>query len=984
MMATVDTWHNRLGHASTSKLSHVNFLKNVSFRQKDVCDSCIKAKFTRLPFPTSTTKTSACFDLLHCDVWGKYRTLSFTRASYFLTIVDDFSRAVWVFLLKHKDEASTRLIHFHKMVQTQFEKNIKRIRCDNGGEFTSNRMLDFYAKEGIILETTCAHTPQQNGVVERKHRHLLETARALKFEANLPTKFWGECVLTATYIINRLPSDVIENKTPYEILYNRQPEYEHMRVFGCLAYYKNTETKGDKFEQRGRVGVFLGYPPGTKGYKVFDAQHNKIVLSRDVKFFEKVFPFTKVDTREEVEDIFELLKQGDSKHSSVEEVIGSQPTSAHEDFLGQQSQKSVEGEHLETESSAAENPTSTLNDLTQTEHVVNQPIFETNGPPVENSMQQEDSEDVFVEQKTNGPTPENVEQSKRTRSRPKHLNDYEVRLPPSIDHEQSTSSQGSSTVHPLAHFISYDKFTNSHKAFLAAITSNDEPKHYKQAVKNPKWREAMQNEIKALQANGTWSLEKLPEGKRAIDSKWVYKIKYKPSGEVERYKARLVAKGFTQLEGIDYHETFAPVAKLVTIRTLLAVAVKKGWHIHQLDVNNAFLHGDLHEDVYMKIPQGFSKEDDDRVCKLKKSLYGLKQASRNWYKKFTTSLLEIGFKQTRADPSLFIFKEEDVFVAALIYVDDVVIMGNDFNKIKSTKIFLDDRFSIKDLGQLKYFLGIEVARTNEGLMLSQRKYILDILEDTGMTGCRPSPFPMEQNLKLDKCEEEQRVDCQQYRRLVGRLLYLQATRPDITFAVNVLSQFVSDPRESHMEAANRVLRYLKATPGQGILLPKGGGTNLTVYSDSDWLGCPFTRRSRTGYVLQLGGAPVSWKSKKQSVVSRSSAEAEYRAMAAAVSETLWMRWLLKEIGVQTDRPTQVFCDNQAARHIANNPVYHERTKHVEMDCYFVRERVESNEIQTMEIATNLQVADILTKPLGTQSLQRLLNKLGVRDLHAPT
>ncbi|KAK1423454.1 hypothetical protein QVD17_18757 [Tagetes erecta] len=396
MMATVDTWHNRLGHASTSKLSHVNFLKNVSFRQKDVCDSCIKAKFTRLPFPTSTTKTSACFDLLHCDVWGKYRTLSFTRASYFLTIVDDFSRAVWVFLLKHKDEASTRLIHFHKMVQTQFEKNIKRIRCDNGGEFTSNRMLDFYAKEGIILETTCAHTPQQNGVVERKHRHLLETARALKFEANLPTKFWGECVLTATYIINRLPSDVIENKTPYEILYNRQPEYEHMRVFGCLAYYKNTETKGDKFEQRGRVGVFLGYPPGTKGYKVFDAQHNKIVLSRDVKFFEKVFPFTKVDTREEVEDIFELLKQGDSKHSSVEEVIGSQPTSAHEDFLGQQSQKSVEGEHLETESSAAENPTSTLNDLTQTEHVVNQPIFETNGPPVENSMQQEDSEDVFV------------------------------------------------------------------------------------------------------------------------------------------------------------------------------------------------------------------------------------------------------------------------------------------------------------------------------------------------------------------------------------------------------------------------------------------------------------------------------------------------------------------------------------------------------------------------------------------------------------
>ncbi|GJT19801.1 putative RNA-directed DNA polymerase, partial [Tanacetum coccineum] len=511
-----------------------------------------------------------------------------------------------------------------------------------------------------------------------------------------------------------------------------------------------------------------------------------------------------------------------------------------------------------------------------------------------------------------------------------------------------------------------------------------EPKHFKQAVKDVRWIEAMKQEIQALEENKTWTLEELPKGKRAIDSKWVYKIKYKPNGDVERYKARLVAKGCTQMEGVDFHETFAPVAKLVTVRTLLTVAVKRNWHIHQLDVNNAFLHGDLNEDVYMKLPEGFGKQDDNRVCKLKKSLYGLKQASRNWYQKFTHSLLDVGFKQSHADHSLFIFKEKDAFVAALIYVDDVVLVGNDPHKIQATKGFLDKRFSIKDLGPLKYFLGIEVAKTKEGMVLSQRKYTLDILEDVGMTGCRPSTFPMEQNLKLDKCDKAACVDGNQYRRLIGKLLYLQATRPDITYAVNILSQFVSDPRQPHMDAANRVLCYLKGTPGQGILIPRDGGTNLLAYCDSDWLGCPMTRRSRTGYLLLLGGAPVSWKTKKQSVVSKSSAEAEYRAMSNAVSEILWMRWLLGELDMAPVGPTALFCDNQAARHIANNPVFHERTKHVEMDCYFVRERVDSMEICPMPIATKDQIADVLTKALGANSLRFLLYKLGARNLHAPT
>nr|KAJ0214683.1 hypothetical protein LSAT_V11C400195050 [Lactuca sativa] len=233
------------------------------------------AKHTRLPFPTSEIKTLACFDLIHCDVWGKYRTPSMNKAYYFLTVVDDFSRDVWTFLLKHKHEASTFLIDFYKMVKTQFGVQIKRIRTEIGGEFVSNNMRDFYAQEVIVLETSCPHTPQQNGVVERKHRHLLETARALRFQANLPKTFWGEYVLTATYVINRMPSKILHGATPYEVLFKQKPSYEHMWVFDCLTYHRNIDTGGDKFEQRGKPGIFVGYPLGTKGYKIYDLESRK-------------------------------------------------------------------------------------------------------------------------------------------------------------------------------------------------------------------------------------------------------------------------------------------------------------------------------------------------------------------------------------------------------------------------------------------------------------------------------------------------------------------------------------------------------------------------------------------------------------------------------------------------------------------------------------------------------------------------------------
>lgn len=364
----------------------------------------------------------------------------------------------------------------------------------------------------------------------------------------------------------------------------------------------------------------------------------------------------------------------------------------------------------------------------------------------------------------------------------------------------------SGTAHALSLVLSCDSFSPAHRTFLSSITSNTEPKGYSKAVRDSNWRKSIADELHALELNNTWTVQSLSPGKHPIGYKWVFKIKYFSDGSIERYKARLMAKGYTQEEGFDYHETFAPVAKLTTVRCLLAVAAVRKWHLCQLDVNNAFLHGDLDEELYMQIPPGLGCKGENLVCRLRKSLYGLKQASPNWFQKFSMSLKSVGYKQSLADYSLFTRRTSAGFVAVLVYVDDVIIDGDDHASIEWLKRYLHSSFHIKDLGHLKYFLGIEVAHSPEGLFLTQRKYTLDILNETGMIGAKPCGFPMEQNHKLSADMGELLDDPGAYRRLVGCLIYLTITRPDITYSVHVLSQFMQNPRKGHLEAAYQILR----------------------------------------------------------------------------------------------------------------------------------------------------------------------------------
>jgi hypothetical protein len=538
--------------------------------------------------------------------------------------------------------------------------------------------------------------------------------------------------------------------------------------------------------------------------------------------------------------------------------------------------------------------------------------------------------------------------------------------------------------HDIGKFVSYASLSPAYKAFVASLQSVQIPKDWREAKNDPKWHQAMLEELGALEKNKTWDLVKLPIGKKVVSCKWVFTVKQTPEGKVERYKARLVARGYSQTYGIDYDETFAPVAKMSTVRLLISCAVNFGWPLHQLYVKNAFLHGDLQEEVYMEVPPGWSKpESIGRVCKLKKSLYGLKQSPRAWFDRFRRALCNMGYKQCNGDHTIFYRHSGRKITILAVYVDDIIITGDDEVEIKSLKKNLRKQFEVKDLGQLRYFLGIEIARSKKGIVLSLRKYVLDLLSETSMLGCQPASTPIDPNHKL--CSESgDPVNKERYQRLVGRLIYLCHTRPDISYDVSVVSRYMHDPRSGHLEAANQILRYLKGSPGKGLMFKSYGHLKVEGYCDADWANSLDDRRSTSGYCVFVGGNLVSWRSKKQPAVSRSTAEAEYRAMSQGLCEILWVRNLLSELKVLRKGPSMLYCDSKSAINIANNPVQHDRTKHVEIDRFFIKEKIDDHVVVLTHVTSGDQVADCLTKGLGLKECQLACNKMGMVDIHRPS
>lgn len=379
----------------------------------------------------------------------------------------------------------------------------------------------------------------------------------------------------------------------------------------------------------------------------------------------------------------------------------------------------------------------------------------------------------------------------------------------------------------------------------------------------------------------------------------------------------MVAKGFKQRYGLDYEDTFSPVIKMATIRIVLSIVVSRGWSLRQLDVQNAFLHGFLKEDVYMRQLSGFEdKNHPNYVCKLDKALYGLKQAPRAWYARLSTKLTDLGFNSSKADTSLFFFHKGEVTIFLLGYVDDIIVASSTPNAINGLLRNLKQEFALKDLGELHYFLGIEVSKVKDGIVLTQDKYASDLLKKVNMSNCKPVSTPISTSEKLSVHDGSLlgEKDATQYRSIVGALQYLTLTRPDIAFAVNKVCQFLHAPTVVHWVAVKRVIRYLKQDTKIGIKISKSKSIFVNGFSDADWAGSLDDRRSTGGFAIFLGGNLISWNAKKQATVARSSTEAEYKALANATAEIMWVQILLKEIGINCPAQAKLWCDNMGAKY----------------------------------------------------------------------
>ncbi|KAG7583636.1 Ribonuclease H-like superfamily [Arabidopsis suecica] len=838
-------WHNRLGHPHSRALNLL--LPGFSYDCAK-CEACILGKHCKVVFPKSNTIYEKCFDLVHSDVWTS-PCASRDNHKYFVTFVDEKSKYTWVTLLPSKDRVYDAFINFQNYVTNHFDAKIKILRTDNGGEYTSTKLKTHLEKCGILHQTSCPYNPQQNGVAERKNRHLMEVARAMLFEKHMPKRFWGDAVLTSCYLINRIPTRDLRNK----------------------------------LEPKSTKCVFIGYSTTQRGYKCYDPVMNRYYVSRDVKFMEDEAYFGEKNW----EGVKDLPNSTSDRARSLRHIL----------------------EHLSNGCSRQEEREAIPNDGT-------------------------------IEAQESG----------------------------------SDIAQEKAVAHPIQATCSIDLLPKEHKAFISKLDVEFVPQRYEEAKGIKEWDNAVDDEVQAMLRNHTWDEEELPQGKKCVSLKWVFTIKYKSNGDIERYKARLVARGFTQTYGDDYRETFAPVAKQHTVKVVLSLAVNLDWELWQMDVKNAFLQGELEEEVYMTPPPGLENlVASGKVLRLRKAIYGLKQSPRAWYHKLSSTLKANGFKKSESDHTLFTLQNDQGIVVVLIYVDDLIISGSNKEGIKSIKTSLHNAFDIKDLGVLKYFLGIEVCRSPEGLFLSQRKYTLDLLKLTGKLGAKPVSTPLEPGYKVNrKGEKDDRpYHCpEQYRRLVGKLIYLTYTRPDISFAVNQVSQHMKEPTVYHWSMVDRILKYLKGSPGQGIWMGKNSSTEIVGYCDADYGGDRNDRHSTTGFCTFIGGNLVTWKSKKQKVVSCSSAEAEYRAMKKLTNELTWLKALLKDFGIEQKTPITFHCDNQAAIHIANNPVFHERTKHVEIDCHKTREKIQDGTILPCYTESSDQLADIFTKAAITSLNKR--------------
>nr|ABA98230.2 retrotransposon protein, putative, unclassified [Oryza sativa Japonica Group] len=841
-------WHRRLGHVGfdhLTRLSGLDLVRGLPKLKKDldlVCTPCRHAKMVSTSHaPIVSVMTDAPGQLLHMDTVGPARVQSVGGKWYVLVIVDDFSRYSWVFFMATKDEAFQ---HFRGLF-LRFPGSLKRIRSDNGGEFKNASFEQFCNERGLEHEFSSPRVPQQNGVVERKNRVLVEMARTMLDEYKTPRKFWAEAINTACYILNRVFLCSKLGKTSYELRFGYQPKISHLRVFGCKCFVLKSGNL-DKFEARSTDGLFLGYPAHTRGYRV---------QGEDGRIFED-----ESDYDDDDESAGQTGRQAG-------QTAGTPPVRpAHEE--------------------RSDRPGSSGSDTVDADR---------DGPP----------------EKSTSTSTETERGSTSEVAAPLHI---QRRHPP----EQIIGNIGERTTRSKV--TAHDVCANS------AFVTSFEPKDVSLALTDESWINAMHKELENFERNKVWTLVEPPSGYNVIGTKWVFKNKQNEDGLIMRNKARLVAQGFTQVEGLDFDETFAPVARIEAIRLLLAFAASK--------------------------------------------------APRAWYDRLKNFLLAKGFIMGKVDKTLFVLKHGDNQLFVQIYVDDIIFGCSTHALVVDFAETMRREFEMSMMGELSYFLGLQIKQTPQGTFVHQTKYTKDLLRRFKMENCKPISTPIGSTAVLDPDEDGEAVDQKEYRSMIGSLLYLTASRPDIQFAVCLCARFQASPRASHRQAVKRIMRYLNHTLEFGIWYSTSSSICLSGYSDADFGGCRIDRKSTSGTCHFLGTSLIAWSSRKQSSIAQSTAESEYVAAASCCSQILWLLSTLKDYGLTFEK-IPLFCDNTSAINIAKNPVQHSRTKHIDIRFHFLRDHVEKGDVELQFLDTKLQIADIFTKPLDSNRFAFLRGELGV-------